>query len=542
MDPLAIGLAFLLGFAARQASLPPLVGFLGAGFVLHAAGIEGGETIGNIADLGVTLLLFTIGLKLKVKGLMRPEIWAGTTIHLVVIVVVLGVAALALSRLGVATFAGLDLGTAFLIGFALSFSSTVFAVKVLEDKGEVGSLHGRTAIGILIMQDVIAVVFLTLSTAKLPSPWAFALLGLPLLRPILGLIMDRCGHGELLPMFGLFAALALGAHAFELVGMKADLGALVLGMLMSHHKRASEVAESLFGLKEVFLVGFFLNIGLAGAPSLEGLLMALALLLVLPLKALLFFAILTRFRLRARSSLLASLILANFSEFGLICGAIGVENAWLDEQWLVIIAIALALSFVLEAPINGMAHDLYARFVTPLRRFESPRMHPEEAPILLDDADIVIFGMGRIGTGAYDHIRETLGARGARRRDRPRACATTPGSRSQRDRGRCHGLGFLGADALRSAAPAPGHAGHARAQRQHVRRAADRGGGVALSDRSGGTASGPGRAAEKPRRARGLQHLRRGGRRVRRPCPHGAARRAAGLRNPTTAIEKRRVT
>ena len=139
--------------------------------------------------------------------------------------------------------------------------------------------------------------------------------------------------------------------------------------------------------------------------------MALALLLVLPLKAMLFFAILTRFRMRARSSLLASLILANFSEFGLICGAIGVENGWLEAQWLVIIAIALALSFVLESPVNGMAHDLYARFVASLRRFESPKMHPEEAPILLDDADIVIFGMGRIGTGAYDHIRETVGAR-----------------------------------------------------------------------------------------------------------------------------------
>ena len=199
MDPLAIGAAFLLGFATRRAGLPPLVGFLGAGFVLHAAGIEGGETIGNIADLGVTLLLFTIGLKLKVKGLMRPEIWAGSTIHLAITVVVLGLAALALSGLGVATFAGLDLGTAFLIAFALSFSSTVFAVKVLEDKGEIASLHGRTAIGILIMQDVIAVGFLTFSTG-LPSPWAFALLGLPLLRPILGLIMDRCGHGELLPL------------------------------------------------------------------------------------------------------------------------------------------------------------------------------------------------------------------------------------------------------------------------------------------------------------------------------------------------------
>jgi glutathione-regulated potassium-efflux system ancillary protein KefC len=410
MDPLAIGVAFLLGFAARQVRLPPLVGFLGAGFVLHAAGLEGGQTIREVADLGVTLLLFTIGLNLRIKGLIRPEVWAGATIHMAVTVGVLGLAGLALAGLGL-SFAGLDLGTAFLVAFALSFSSTVLGVKVLENKGEIASLHGRTAIGILIMQDVIAVAFLTFASATRPSPWAFALLGLPLLRPVLGLIMDRCGHGELLPLFGLFAALAIGAQAFEAVGMKADLGALVLGMLMSHHRRAPDVAESLFGLKEVFLVGFFLEIGLSGAPSLEGTLMALALLLVLPLKAMLFFALLTSFRMRARSSLLASLVLANFSEFGLICGTIGVENGWLDESWLVILGLAVALSFVLGSPVNGRAHDIYARFHTTLRRLESSKVHPDETPILPGDADIVIFGMGRIGTGAYDHIDETLGCR-----------------------------------------------------------------------------------------------------------------------------------
>jgi predicted Kef-type K+ transport protein len=408
MDPLAIGAAFLLGLAARQVGLPPLVGFLVAGFVLHAVGVRSGELIQTLADVGVTLLLFTIGLKLKVKGLARPEIWAGTTIHMGTTVVVLGVTFLGLSGLGLATFAGLDVGTALLIAFELSFSSTVFAVKILEEKGEIASLHGRTAIGILIMQDVIAVAFLTFSTGKIPSPWAFALLALPLLRPILGRFMDRCGHGELLPLFGLFAALAVGAGAFELVGMKADLGALVLGALLSDHRRAADVAESLFGLKEIFLVGFFLNIGLSGTPSIEGMVMALLLVLVLPIKAGLFFALLTRFRIRARSSLLASLSLANFSEFGLICGAVGVANGWLGGEWLAIIAIALALSFVLAAPINGHAHELYARYQGVLRRFESTRLHPEEAPILLGDADIVIFGMGRIGTGAYDHLRSNL--------------------------------------------------------------------------------------------------------------------------------------
>ncbi|MEM7024584.1 MAG: cation:proton antiporter family protein, partial [Pseudomonadota bacterium] len=223
------------------------------------------------------------------------------------------------------------------------------------------------------------------------------------------IFMDRCGRGELLPIFGLFAALGMGAGLFEFVGMKPDLGALILGVLMAGHKRASEVAESLFGLKEVFLVAFFLNIGLSDAPTLQDVLIALLLVVVIPLKTGLFFALLTGFRMRARSSLLASLILSNFSEFGLICGAIGVKAGWLDPDWLVIIAIALAISFTIAAPLNGTAHGVYARWQGRLRRFESAKLHPEEVPILLGEADIVIFGMGRIGTGAYDHIRQTHG-------------------------------------------------------------------------------------------------------------------------------------
>ncbi len=106
-------------------------------------------------------------------------------------------------------------------------------MKALNEKGETLSLHGRVAIGILIVQDIIAVIFITVATGKVPSLWAFALLALIPLRPVLFRIMDRCGHGELVPLFGLFAALVLGATAFDLVGMKADLGALILGVLLS---------------------------------------------------------------------------------------------------------------------------------------------------------------------------------------------------------------------------------------------------------------------------------------------------------------------
>ena len=203
MDTIFLATAFILGFAARQIGLPPLVGFLAAGFILNGLGFESGPLLVQFADLGVTLLLFSIGLKLKIETLLKSEIWAGAGLHMAATVVVFGLVIFALSAAGIHLFVGLTLATSALIAFALSFSSTVFAVKALEEMGEVQSLHGRVAIGILIMQDIIAVVFITVSIGRVPSVWSLGLFGLVLLRPLLFLIMDRCGHGELIPLFGL---------------------------------------------------------------------------------------------------------------------------------------------------------------------------------------------------------------------------------------------------------------------------------------------------------------------------------------------------
>jgi predicted Kef-type K+ transport protein len=409
MDPIFLAIAFVLGFAARLVGLPPMVGFLAAGFALNGFGFEGGPMLVQFADLGVTLLLFSIGLKLKVDTLLKPEVWAGASLHMAATVVVFGLVIFALAAAGVHLFAGLDLATSALVAFALSFSSTVFAVKALEEKGEMQTLHGRVAIGILIMQDIIAVVFITFSTGEAPSIWALALFGLIPLRPLLFRIMDRCGHGELIPLFGLFAALVLGAEAFALVGLKADLGALILGMLLAKHARAGEISKSLLSFKDVLLVGFFLNIGLSGTLGFEVMLVALLFVLMLPFKVALFFVLLTRFRLRARSSSLAALGLATYSEFGLIVGAIGVANGWLAADWLAVVAVALAATFVLGSPLNAMAHGIYARFHDRLISWESTTRHPDDQPIEAGEARIAILGMGRIGTGAYDAMRARHG-------------------------------------------------------------------------------------------------------------------------------------
>ncbi len=403
---IALALAAILGFTAHMIRLPPLAGFLLAGFVLNAVGMPHSPLIEEVADLGVILLLFTIGLKLKPSTLVRPEIWGGASAHAITIITLFSIL-FYLAPVSVLTLLGVGGPTEIiLLAFALSFSSTVFAVKVLEERGGTRSVDGRTAIGILIFQDILAVAFMTFSTGELPSIWAFALVGLILLRPLLSYLLERAGSGELLPMFGLFAAVVVGATSFQLAGLKPDLGALVLGMMMANHRRAGDVADSLFTIKEVMLVGFFLNIGLIGAVTLDHLLIAVALVLLVPVKAALFFFILSRFRLRARSSFLAAASLSSYSEFGLIVGAVAHENGWLAADALTVIALAVAISFVGASVLNLNVNRAYANLSSTLKRFETVTRRSEDQPLDTGEAQILVFGMGRVGTGAYDYLRE----------------------------------------------------------------------------------------------------------------------------------------
>ncbi len=267
MDPVLIVAAFVLGALVSRIGLPPLVGYLIAGFVLNSLGVEAGDRLEEIANAGVTLLLFTIGLKLKLKSLASPDVWAGATLHMLITVVVFGVGVWMLGVAGLPAFNDLDWKLCLMIAFALSFSSTVFAVKVFEEKKEMASRHAVTAVGILIMQDIIAVVFLAVSSGKTPTPWALALIvALFLIRPLLLRFMSQIGHGELLMLLGILMP-AAGYGSFEVVGLKGDLGALVFGMLIAAHPKASELAKALLSFKDLFLVGFFLNIGISGSPT-----------------------------------------------------------------------------------------------------------------------------------------------------------------------------------------------------------------------------------------------------------------------------------
>lgn len=404
LEPLVILLAFVAGLGFRKLGFPPLLGYLLAGFLAHAFHLGSAAAVAPIADLGILLLLFTIGLKLNVKELAAPQVWAVASAHMLLVIplttlVIIG------SGLLLPSLALDNTQTAWVLGFALSFSSTVFAVKIFDERGEGNSLHASIAIGILIVQDIVAVVYLVLSSEHAPSIYALALLLLPLLRPMLLRAAKLAGHGELLILFGLCVAVGMGA-LFESLHLKAGLGALVAGVLLGNSGKSAELYKSLLNFKDIFLIGFFLQIGYSGLPSLQMMLVALVLGGLVFLRPMLYYFLLVAFKLRARTALLSGLSLFNYSEFGLIVAALAVQSGLLPNEWLTTLALAMSLSFFIAVPFNSRAHSLYGRFAHFWHRFERQQRLLKEQPIVLGEAKILVLGMGRVGSGAYQHLHD----------------------------------------------------------------------------------------------------------------------------------------
>ncbi|MCW8108406.1 cation:proton antiporter [Alteromonas ponticola] len=401
--------AFICGLTVKLIGIPPLVGYLAAGFLLNFAGYTLSEELTAIANLGITIMLFTIGLKLNIKDLSRREVWVTSAAHTLVWSAIIGVVLFFISILLTAYIGALDWQSAALIAFALSFSSTVCVIKVLEESGESKTRHGRLAVGVLVMQDVFAVIFLVVATGKVPSLWALALLGVIPALPLISRVINQSGHGELLPLTGFVLALG-GYHLFELVNIKGDLGALVAGLLIAQHPKATEMAKSLLSFKDLFLIGFFLTIGLTALPDIPMLVLAFGLCLLIPIKAGLFFWLFTLLKLRARTSYLTTLVLSNFSEFGLIVGAMAVSLNLLAAEWLVIIAIAVSLSFVFTSIMYRSSHSQYHQYKDVIKRFEKDERLDTDIYPVIDQARFLVVGMGRVGSGAFQSLDKLVHA------------------------------------------------------------------------------------------------------------------------------------
>jgi predicted Kef-type K+ transport protein len=391
MELLWVGTAYLAGLISSRLYLPPLVGYLVAGYALNFMGIQIDETLAHLANIGIELLLFSVGLKIKLRSLLRYEVLSVGGSHLLIVT--------AISMFVYFGFGGQVAG-GLVLGASLAFSSTVLAIKVLEDSGELSTLYGRDVLSILILQDIVAIGLLAVADGKSPTPWAFALLLIPFLRPFAYRLLNASRDDELKLLFGVLLALAGGVLA-EKVGIASDIGALLMGIMLAGHNDIDELSEKLWGLKELFLVAFFLQIGLSNLPSYDEVLQALTLTLLLPLQGGLFFVLFLLTGLRARTAFVSALALMTYSEFALITTNAVVDAQLLPPVWKPIIGLAVALSLAIAAPLNHFSHRLFSMLESFLIRFERKKERTDRLPSSFGVAEWLVIGMGRTGTSAY---------------------------------------------------------------------------------------------------------------------------------------------
>lgn len=404
-----LAVIFGCGLVARLVRLPPLIGFVAAGFILNVLHVEQLPELSLMGEIGVTLMLFAIGLRLDLRTLLGREVWLTGSAHMLVMTVI-GAGFLAgLSALG--AFGPESLRTLMVIALVLSFSSTILVVKILQDRGDEQAFYGNICIGVLILQDIVAVAVISVSRGEPPSILS---LGLVVVIPGLAWVTKdwhRLGHGELGALFGIAMALIPGYALFEWLGLSGSLGALVMGLVLAPRPGSDQLSHALFTVKELLLVGFFVSIGYRGLPTMENVKVGLLLVLLLPVQALLYWFMLWLIGLRNRTSVLASLLLSNYSEFALIVAAIGVGAGWLSPHWLLSLVIAVSVGFVVSSLINPSSVSAVSRFAQRLPARPPDKIHPDDRPIDIRDANAVVLGMGRVGRATCAQLEQEHGYR-----------------------------------------------------------------------------------------------------------------------------------
>ena len=414
----ALGLA---GLALRQ---PLIIAFIVVGVVAGPAVLavaQSTEHIDLLADLGVALLLFLVGLKLDLH-LIRSlgKVALATGLGQIAFTSIIGLA--------ICLSLGLDLVAATYVAVALTFSSTIIIVKLLTDKREIDSLHGRIALGFLIVQDIVVVAALAalsafgISGAKGASVALFmgdrvaAGALFIFLAAAMWFISDRLlarlsRAPELLVTFAIGWAASMAALG-DFVGFGKEMGGLVAGVALSGSSLRETLAGRLGSIREFLLLFFFvalgshLELGLISQSAGKGLVLALFVLIGNPLIVM---AIMGAMGYRRRTGFLAGLTVAQISEFSLVLVAMGFGLGHVGSEDVGLVTLVGLVTIAASTYMIYYSHPLYARLERILRMFE--RASAWREPIADTGqagppVDAVIFGLGRYGSAIARLLRE----------------------------------------------------------------------------------------------------------------------------------------
>ena len=358
---LSIVMAWLLGLAAYLVRQPLILAYLVAGFVLGPSGfrwVHSEQSINIIAELGLIFMLFMIGLEIDLKKIVR----AGSAILVTSAVQIFGCFALGLALF---LLIGLPLGggrfDALYLAAAVSLSSTVIIVKMLYDKFELDTLPGRITLGILVLQDLFAILFLAIQPSLNDLQLDAVLLSVVRVGVLLAtaLLISRYTLPHVfqliarLPELVLVGALAwcfAVAELAETLSLSREMGALIAGVSLSTFPYALDVTAKVTSLRDFFITLFFVALGMT-IPMPTAAVVGLALIVVaftLVSRFLSVFPSLYAMKHGLRASLLPAINLAQISEFSLVLIQVGVQAGQTSPQ----VASAASAAFVILAVLS----------------------------------------------------------------------------------------------------------------------------------------------------------------------------------------------
>ncbi|MEX2524579.1 MAG: cation:proton antiporter [Gammaproteobacteria bacterium] len=417
---LAAGIG-LVGVTLRQ---PLIVSYIAVGLIAgpSALGIaEVGEHIELLAELGIAVLLFLVGLKLDVS-LIRSVGMVAVATGLGQVVFTAAVGFLICLALG------LDWLTSLYIAVALTFSSTIIIVKLLSDKGEIGSLHGRIALGFLIVQDIVVVLaMVVLSTLGVgagvhASPLSLAgmitsaiavLIGIAVfVRYIANPLVEHLARSpELLVSFAIGWAALLAALG-DYLGFGKELGGLLAGISLASTPFREAMSTRLTSLRDFLLLFFFialgakLDLGTLGGDVLPAVVLSLFVLIGNPLIVVI---IMGALGYRKRTGFLAGLTVAQISEFSLIFIAMGLTLGHVQDRAVGLVTLVGLITIAASVYMIMYSHHLYrwvGPFLSPFERSNPARETVEREAPAHEQYDVILFGLGRYGGAILQLLRD----------------------------------------------------------------------------------------------------------------------------------------
>ncbi len=410
---LAFAFALVLAFLFLRLKLPVLTAFLCAGLIVGPSGfnlIKDPHTVESIAEVGIILLMFVIGIEFSLKKLLayRREVFVAGLLQV-------GFTSI-LSSLMYLTLIHYSIKVAIFFGLFISFSSTAVVLKTLTDRGELNTPHGRYIFGILIFQDLTVVLAMLLlpmladeSLSLLEVLFkifkAFGvlaillILALKVIPVILGLVVKTRSR-ELFLISIFLTSLGVAVFSHEL-GLSLSLGAFIAGLAIAESEYAYQTIAEVKPLKDLFMALFFITIGMLlsiPAISQNPLQTLITLLFIFLLKTLVVFLVVYLLNKNLRTALLSSFYLFQIGEFSFVLLLEGEKLDILSPDVSQILIASSALTLFLTPIVIGVADRMTDRFLKTFRAKHKDLVKREhEKPHLKHTHRAIILGFGICG-------------------------------------------------------------------------------------------------------------------------------------------------